>query len=166
MRSSGTRTIGLALGGLLVCAAWATTDPWNARTTLTFSSPVRVPGATLQAGSYEFSLVNPASGRHVVQIATDNGSRVVAVTQAVPTKRVEASAGVMLTFSATEPGAAPALKAWFYPGSVDQRHEFVYPEDEARAIAASPQDRRAVHRRSWHRRQQGHVATLRRGRQR
>jgi hypothetical protein len=100
---------------------------------LTFSEPIVVPGATLQRGTYEFKLMNASSSRNVVQITRENGS-VVTSAQAIPIKRAEATNDTVLRFSPTDTGAPPAIKAWFYPGSL-YGHEFVYPAEQARQIA-------------------------------
>jgi hypothetical protein len=112
----------------------ASADPWNEKTTLKFSEPVMVPGATLQPGSYTFKLLDSNANRHTVQIFTDNESKLVTTTQAVPVKRMDAKGDVVLKFNPTEPGTPIALKGWFYPGSL-YGHEFVYSPEEARKIA-------------------------------
>jgi hypothetical protein len=115
-------------------ATTATADQWNDKTSITFSSPVMVPGTTLQAGTYEFRLLDSMANRHVVQIRRESDGKVVATTQAVPTKRLEPRGDVVLKFNPTESGSAPALKAWFYPGTV-YGHEFIYSDEQAKSIA-------------------------------
>jgi hypothetical protein len=105
----------------------------NERTKLTFSAPVMVPGATLPAGTYVFRLAPSEVDRHTVQILSDDESRVVATTVAVPAKRQDPKGDTVLKFNPTASGT-PALKAWFYPGTLYGR-EFVYPDAEAREIA-------------------------------
>lgn len=41
---------------------------------------------------------------------------------------------MVLRINPTEPGTPPAIKAWFYPGSL-YGHQFVYPDEQARDIA-------------------------------
>jgi hypothetical protein len=106
---------------------------WSERTTLTFSDPVMVPGATLQPGNYVFQLVDPGSAGDAIEIRKEDGS-LVTTTITVPTKRMEAKGDTVLKFNPTEPGAPPALAAWFYPGSI-YGHQFVYSDEEASAIA-------------------------------
>lgn len=118
----------------LGCFAPALADQWNERTVLTFSDPVMVPGATLQPGTYVFELGDPTTAHDAITVFTKDGHRPVASMQAVPTKRPSPSSDIVLKFSPTEPGTPPALKAWFYPGSI-YGHEFVYPEKQAREIA-------------------------------
>lgn len=115
-------------------ATTAAADQWNDKTTITFSAPVMVPGTTLPPGSYEFRLVNTTANRHLVQIRRESDGEVLTTTQAIPTKRLETTSDVVVKFNPTEPGAAPAMKAWFYPGS-RYGHEFVYSDEQARAIA-------------------------------
>ena len=114
--------------------AAASANQWNDKTILKFSEPVMVPGATLQPGSYVFKLMDSASSRHTVQITTEDGSKVLALTQAIPTKRPDPKGDIVLKFNPTDAGLPPALKAWFYPGSI-YGHEFIYPEEQARQIA-------------------------------
>ena len=120
---------------LLALSTPAHADQWNDKTVLKFSAPVMVPGATLPGGEYDFELADNAADRNVVRIFTHDGHKLVATTQAIPTKRAKASGDVVLRFEPTDRGAPVALKAWFYPGSV-YGHEFVYPEDQARALAS------------------------------
>ena len=109
-------------------------DQWNDKTVLKFSAPVMVPGATLEPGSYVFKLMDSKSNRHTVQISTEDGARVVALTQAVPMKRTDSKGDVVLKFNPTDAGSPPAIKGWFYPGSL-YGHEFIYPDDQAKQIA-------------------------------
>lgn len=124
---------------ILMCT-WALTarpaaaDTWNERTTLTFSAPVMVPGATLPAGSYVFELVTPRTDHHALRIRHAGGDQVVIV-QTVPLKRLDPKGDVVLRFDPTDAGTAPALRGFFYPGSL-YGHELVYSNDEATRIAS------------------------------
>lgn len=109
-------------------------DNWNDRTRLHFSNPVKVPGAVLPAGEYVFELADLKSNRHVVQIKSADESQVFATAHAVPVKRQDSQGTTTLTFTPTVKGAPPALKAWYYPGSL-YGHEFIYSSDEAKTIA-------------------------------
>jgi hypothetical protein len=132
-----SRMTGLAAATALVLGAGvstATADTWNERTMLEFSEPVMIPGATLPPGRYEFRLMDLASNRHMVQVRSEDGSKTYGVVAAVPVKRDEAKGDVVLKFNPTDAGSPPAIKGWFYPGSI-YGHEFVYSDDEARKIA-------------------------------
>ncbi|MGD9905316.1 MAG: hypothetical protein AB7U83_17755 [Vicinamibacterales bacterium] len=117
----------------LLAAGPAAADIWTERTTLRFSAPVQIPGATLEPGAYVFRLLDPATSRDVVEVSRENGD-VVTITQAVPVKRTDLTTDTVLRFSPTSNAAPPAIRAWFYPGSA-YGHRFVYPEDQARLIA-------------------------------
>ena len=128
------RATTLALSMVLVPVVLVHANEWNERTVLTFTEPVMIPGATLQPGSYVFRLADSSSARHIVQVLTNDGSKMVATAQAVPLKRPEATGDIVLKFNPTDKGTPPAIKAWFYPGST-YGHEFVYAEQEAKHIA-------------------------------
>ena len=109
-------------------------NQWSDRTRLTFDSPVMIPGATLPPGTYVFKLVDSPVSRHLVQIMNEDETKLMATTQAIPTRRTDVKGDVVVKMNPTEAGAPVALKAWFYPGSA-YGHEFVYPEEQARQIA-------------------------------
>lgn len=119
---------------VLVASTLAHAQDWREQTILKFSEPVMVPGATLPPGSYEFRLLDSDSNRHLVRIATEDGSKVIATTLAAPLKRLDAKGDVVLKFNPTDAGSPPAMKAWFYPGTL-YGHEFIYPEEQAKQIA-------------------------------
>ncbi len=107
---------------------------WNERTTLKFSDPVMVPGATLQPGSYLFKLADMRSNRHTVQILSEDGNKVVATVHAVPVKRLDVKGDIVVRFKATDAGSPPAMAAYFYPGST-YGHQFIYPDAQAKEIS-------------------------------
>ena len=119
---------------ILAFVAVAGANQWNDRTILKFDAPMMVPGATLAPGTYTFKLLDSQTSRHIVQIFKDDGTELVATTQAVPIKRTDAKGETVLKLNPTETGAPAAIKAWFYPGTL-YGHEFVYPEQQARDIA-------------------------------
>jgi hypothetical protein len=75
-----------------------------------------------------------SSSRHIVQITTEDGSRVVALTQAVPMKRLDPKGDIVVKFNPTDVGSPIAMKGWFSPGSL-HGHEFLYPDEQAKEIA-------------------------------
>jgi hypothetical protein len=125
----------LAVAAALLIAHVASADQWSEKTILTFTEPVMIPGATLQPGSYVFKLVDSSTDRNLVEISNERTGQVITTTQAVPAARENISGDVVLKFSPTEPGTASAIRAWFYPGSI-YGHQFVYPDNQAREIAA------------------------------
>jgi hypothetical protein len=129
-----TYSAAVAAVGVLLASTAVRADTWNERTVLSFSDSVMVPGATLEPGSYVFTLLDSNSSRHVVQVLREDSGELVVTTHAVPVKRAEPRGDHVLRFSPVGPGEPPALKAWFYPGSV-YGHQFVYSDEEARKIA-------------------------------
>src|SRR5688572_29290191 len=125
-------TVGL-LSACLALVPTAVFGQWSERTELTFSDPVMVPGATLQPGTYVLQLMDPGSAGDVIEIRKSDGT-LVTTTMTVPTKRQDAKGDTVLKFNPTGEGTPPALAAWFYPGSL-YGHQFVYPDEQAKAIA-------------------------------
>ena len=104
----------------------------NERTVIKIDQAVMVPGTTLQPGTYVFQLTDPTSAQHVVQIRREAGD-LITTAMTVPMKRQDARGDIVLKVNPTESGT-PALKGWFYPGSV-YGHQFVYPDEQAKQIA-------------------------------
>ena len=107
---------------------------WSDRTTLTFSESVRVPGATLPAGSYVFELTDRRPSTGVVTITDEAGSRVYAITHVIPTWRPAAPARTILLFLPLEEGSMPAVRGW-YPPSGRYGYLLLYNDPEARELA-------------------------------
>ncbi len=115
---------------------------YNHKTTVTFSSPVEIPGlhlkgySVLPAGTYVFKLANSTVNRHVVQIFTADESKVLATILAIPNTRLKRVDNTVITFKERPNGEPPALRAWFYPDAV-WGDEFVYPKKKAKEIATA-----------------------------
>lgn len=123
-----TMVAALAVLGATPAAAQTASE----RTTIRIDEAVMVPGATLEPGTYVFELADPTSTQHVVQIRKEAGDHVTTA-MTVPMKRQDTRGDVVLKINPTESGT-PALKGWFYPGSV-YGHQFVYPDEQAKQIA-------------------------------
>jgi hypothetical protein len=115
-------------------APGATADDFTKLTLLTFSGPVDVPGITLPAGTYRFSLADPESGRRVIKVADKDGSKTYGMFISVPNQRMTPSDKPVVMFRETAAGAPPAVQVWFYPGETFG-YEFAYPHDQALKIA-------------------------------
>jgi hypothetical protein len=109
-------------------------DAWDQLTKVTFSAPVEIPGQVLPAGSYWFKLVNPQSGRNVVQITNEKQDKVIATLLALPDSNTKPSDKTVITFEERAKNAPEAVKAWFYPGD-DYGERFVYPKTRAGQLA-------------------------------
>ena len=118
----------------LALAPGARADEFTKLTLLTFSGPVDVPGITLPAGTYRFSLADPESGRRVVKVASKDGTKTYGMFISRPDQRLTPTNRPVVMFKEAAAGAPPAVKAWFYPGE-SYGYEFVYPHDQALKIA-------------------------------
>jgi len=123
-----------ALVGLLAPGARA--DEYTKQTFLTFSGPVALPTVTLPAGTYQFRLADPDSGRRTLQVWDQQGTKLYATLLTIPNEQLEASDDPVVMFSERPAGAPQAIKAWFYPGErIGQ--EFVYPKRQAMELASA-----------------------------
>jgi hypothetical protein len=114
----------------------ANADVFNKKTKLTFSQPIRVPGATLSAGSYIFKLVDSQSSRNIIQIMNVRENRLYTTVLAIPDYRLNPQSHTVMTFGEVGAGCPPAVKAWFYPGD-NSGNRFVYGKKEAEEMAKS-----------------------------
>ena len=122
-------TIGFAT--LLIVAA-AVAGPSTRKTQITFSQSVRVPGTTLNAGTYYFDAPS-FTNRTLVRITDETGNLVTQV-MGLP-EHIQKPNHDVITFGSHECGPK-AIKLWFYaPSGTAVR--FVYPKEEAASIAAS-----------------------------
>jgi LPXTG-motif cell wall-anchored protein len=135
LKTLGTLVCLAALCALVVPAA--TADDLNRETTLTFSGPVEVPGVGAQilpAGTYVFKIMDSLSDRHIVQIFSQDKTRLFTTVLAIPNYRLKATDKTVVTFSERPAGQPEALKAWFYPGRT-WGEEFVYSKSRAAELA-------------------------------
>ncbi len=94
---------------------------------LTFSWPVQIPGATLNAGTYRFHLTDPATSRSVVQVLSNDGAIVYGMFQTMPDSRTVVTHEATVSFRETPAGVPPAIKSIFYGGE-HRGYEFMYPK--------------------------------------
>jgi hypothetical protein len=125
----------------LVALSTATTaiaqEPVDQRTYFTFSAPFELPGGkVLPAGKYTFRIADSPSNRHVVQILSESGQEMHATILAIPAQRQEPPDDPEVRFMETAANTPPAVKTWWYPGRTIG-HEFIYPKEQARRLAAS-----------------------------
>ena len=126
--------IGIALS-VFAClpAASARADDWTKETKITFSQPVDIAGHVLVAGTYMFKMAD-ANDRHVVQIFTADGKKVLATVMTIPDYRLKATNQTVIKFREVPAGSPEAVRAWFYPGRTIGE-EFIYPKLRARELA-------------------------------
>jgi hypothetical protein len=123
------------IASLSVGTAYAQ-EPVDQRTYFTFSAPFELPGGkTLPAGKYTFRIVDSPSNRHVVQILSEDGTQVHATVLAIPAQRLDPPSEPEIRFMESAANMPPAVRTWWYPGRT-VGHEFIYPKDQARRLAA------------------------------
>jgi hypothetical protein len=111
-------------------------EPTNQITYFTFSAPFELPGGkTLPAGKYVFKIVDSPSNRHIVTVMSEDQQTVHATLLAIPAQRQDPADEPEVRFMEAEASAAPAVRTWWYPGRTIG-HEFIYPKDQARRLAA------------------------------
>lgn len=127
-------TIGaLAMGTAVTPEVAAQDFNVQERTFLTFSVPVELPATRLPAGTYLFRIADTPL-RNIIQVLTEDEKKVLGQWLYVPAQRQEPSGETVITFGETAAGSAPAIQYWYYPGETIGK-EFIYPEDQAMAIA-------------------------------
>jgi hypothetical protein len=122
------KALGLLSSAVAFCALSSPVQAysWDETTYFTFAAPIKVPGATLPAGSYVFRLADSYTNRDIVQIMNPEQTKIYATVVALPTYRQEPTNSTVITFAASPAAAAPdAVQAWFYP-LMTYGHKFVY----------------------------------------
>jgi hypothetical protein len=115
-------------------------EPVDQRTYFTFSAPFELPGGkTLPAGKYTFRILDSPSNRHVVQILSEDGKEMHATIMAIPAQRQDPPNDPEVRFMETAANRPPAIRTWWYPGRTIG-HEFIYPKDQARRLAANQRE--------------------------
>ena len=124
--------------GVLVPAARA--DQWNQQTKMSFNQPIEIPGSVLPAGTYWFVL-SSNTDRNVVQIYSENWSRLYASLITIPIYRSQSTAKTEVEFAERPHQNAQALWEWYYPSRL-AGHEFVYrsKNTEMRMSSAAKRD--------------------------
>jgi hypothetical protein len=121
----------------MIFSSAASAQPWNKKTTVTFSGRFEIPGVTAQvlpAGTYVFRLLDSMSDRNIVQIFNKDESHIYATILAIPNYRLKATDKTVMTFAERAAGEPQAIRAWFYPGD-NWGQEFVYPKWKAVELA-------------------------------
>jgi len=121
-----------------LAAPCARADAWDKETIVTFSNPVEVPGQVLLPGTYVFKLADSQSDRGIVQIFSEDHSRLLATILAIPDYRPTPTEKTVISFEERPSGTPEAVRSWFYPGD-NYGVEFVYPKSTTQLAAASSQ---------------------------
>jgi len=108
-------------------------DGWNKKSTLTTTEPVEIPGMVLEPGTYIIKLEEGSSRRNIIQVLSEDGSKLLTRLTAMPDYRTHENDSPF-TFHKMPGNGPQALQSWYYPGDLNGL-EFVYPKDRARQIA-------------------------------
>lgn len=130
MRSNGVGVLGVVLVGLAVMAPAAHARTWDDRAHFTFSAPVEIPGATLPAGSYVFRLVDPDTGRNLVQVTGAEDMKVYGTFFTHRVWRQLPAPTAEVTLGEAPEGEAPAINVWWQPGD-EWGRSFLYRAGQA-----------------------------------
>jgi hypothetical protein len=110
-------------------------SPATPSTDFTLSTASHIPGATLQPGSYSIHVVNRLSDRVILKVDSANGT-LHATFIGVPNNKIERPTASGPVKWANSPDGISYIKGWYFNGSPSVV-EFVYPKDDAVALAKS-----------------------------
>src|SRR5262245_43003583 len=124
------RNIVWGLGAALLCGLTlmprAFAAPTADRTTyLTFSQAVRLPGVSLDAGTYIFERADSASGRLVRVLSRDRKKSYFLGFTYLVDRPLGLREGAMVSLGETPAGTPPPIVAW-WPIGETTGHEFIY----------------------------------------
>jgi hypothetical protein len=87
----------------------------------------------LEPGTYIFTLADENGSRTYVNIFRESDRQLVTTAKVIRMERTDQDRDLKLKVAMAE-NAMPAMKGWFYPGSANG-HAFIYPKEQARAMA-------------------------------
>lgn len=125
MRRSLLMMLG-ALVGLTLTVGVSAMSTIDSREHLTFSGPVGLPGVTLAAGTYTFSIANPDGGRDVIVVRNRMNNQVcyLGFTMRAPRPNgLREDRSVVLAEAAR--GHVAPIVGW-YPRGESSGHTFIY----------------------------------------
>ncbi len=126
--------IAMLLAILVAIAIPARADTFSKKTTVTFDTAVQVPGMTLPAGTYIFTVNPDTANRNVVQIYNADQSKLITTVLAINNYQLTPSGHTIMPYGEAPTGEAVPIEAWFYPG--DQfGQQFVYPASKAKELS-------------------------------
>ena len=105
---------------------------------VTLSRKIKIPGATLKAGNYNFSIEDRLQDRAIVRITSQDQSKHFLVLTLPDAKLTQVGTDGLVRFT-TAKGKDEALRAWACPGC-DASLEFVYPKAEAAKLIEETAD--------------------------
>ena len=120
--------VAAALAALAPAPAGAIGTTYDKLTYLTFSAPIQIPGATLNAGTYRFRLTDPDTSRKTMQVLSRDGGTVYGMFNTTPVYRNKVSyKAPVVTFMEVPAEVPPPIQSLFYEGE-SIGYAFVYPK--------------------------------------
>ena len=116
-------------------SAQITAPDQDRKTTVEFTTATRLPGITLEPGSYIFKLGTPSMKQNVVEVYSTDGTKKIATFLTVDYPEPMVGTNTTVLYPNTN-----NVRAWYFPGEPVGR-AFVYTQDEARTLyttAATP----------------------------
>jgi len=103
------------------------------KSTLTITTPLEVPGAVLDPGTYVVKLVDTQSNRNIVTFTSADEKKVFATAIATPHVAADDPRHSTFVFYASPEGSTKVLRTWFAPND-RYGQDFVYPAERAAAL--------------------------------
>jgi hypothetical protein len=129
------KSVVLSLAMTVLAVPMFAAAPPTSSSDFTVPSVVKIPGATLQPGSYTIHVVNRLSDRMILKVDAADGS-VHSMFIGIPNGSISKPSGAgKLTWANAADGSS-YMKGWYFPGSPTVV-EFVYPKADAVAIATA-----------------------------
>ena len=121
MTKPRTRLAALALGAFMIFSApFAKAGEWDRETVFVTNAPIQIQGKVLEPGRHVLKLLDSASIRTIVQVYGSDGARLEMTVLGTTVYRPDPVYDTQLEFDDSSNGLEmPALRAWFYPGSID-----------------------------------------------
>lgn len=116
----------------LAGAARADVAP-DKKSTLTITTPLEVPGAILDPGTYVVKLADTESNRNVVTFMSADERKVFATAIATPHVAADDPRHSTFVFYPVPEGSTKVLRTWFAPNS-RYGQDFVYPAERAAVL--------------------------------
>lgn len=103
------------------------------KSTLTITTPLEVPGAVLDPGTYVVKLADTQSNRNIVTFMSADEKKVFATAIATPHVAADDPRHSTFVFYAAPQGSTKVLRTWFAPND-RYGQDFVYPAERAAAL--------------------------------
>jgi len=95
---------------------------------------MEIPGKVLPAGTYVFRILDVVGSRNVMQVTSQDETKVFATLIAIPDYRLKMAEKPVIEYKEAPAGKPSAMRAWFF-GQDNGGLEFVYPKRRAVELA-------------------------------